>query len=99
MSLSLRDARTLRDALLSDSDWDASGHRYAEMHDNYYHRSRTAAAWFRAVFQEQTPEADARRRNALPLIAQDPTRVPDHLFSGPEMPLDDTVRARFFGES
>jgi 2-polyprenyl-6-methoxyphenol hydroxylase-like FAD-dependent oxidoreductase len=99
MSLSLRDARTLRDELMRQSDWDAAGHRYAELHDTYHRRTRTASGWLRAVFQEQTPEADARRRNALPRIAEDLTRVPDHLFSGPEMPLDETVRARFFGES
>jgi len=32
------------------------------------------------------------------LIAEDPTRVLDHGFSGPEMPFDETVRQRFFGE-
>jgi 2-polyprenyl-6-methoxyphenol hydroxylase-like FAD-dependent oxidoreductase len=99
MSLSLRDARTLRDELLSNSDWDAAGHRYAERHDAYFQRCRTACGWLREMFQEQTPEAAARRLRALPLIANDPTRVPDHLFSGPEMPLEDAVRARFFGES
>ena len=98
MALSLRDARTLRDALLSNSDWDAAGHRYAEQHDIYYQRCRTASGWLRAIFQEQTSEASARRQRALPLIAKDLTRVPDHLFSGPEMPLDDDTRARFFGE-
>ena len=98
MSLSLRDARTLRDELSSSSDWDVAGHRYAEQHDTYFQRCRTAAGWFRTIFQEQTPEAASRRKRALPLIAEDPTRVPDHLFSGPDMPLDDDVRARFFGE-
>ena len=98
MSLSLRDARRLRDALLSNSDWNAAGHSYAEQHDAYYQRCRTASGWHRAIFQEQTPEAAARRQRALPLIAEDLTRVPDHLFSGPEMPLDETARARFFGE-
>jgi hypothetical protein len=34
----------------------------------------------------------------MPLIAEDLSRVPDHLFGGPELPLDETVRARFFGE-
>jgi hypothetical protein len=34
----------------------------------------------------------------MPLITEDPLRVPDHLFSGPEMPVDDSVRARFYGE-
>jgi 2-polyprenyl-6-methoxyphenol hydroxylase-like FAD-dependent oxidoreductase len=99
LSLSLRDARTLRDELLRSSDWNDAGHRYAEQHDMHFHRCRTASGWFRAIFQEQSPEAVARRARSLPLIAEDPTRVPDHLFSGPELPLDDAVRARFFGES
>ena len=99
MALSLRDARTLRDALLEDPDWNKAGHRYAERHDHYFQRCRTAAGWFRAVFQEQGAEAATRRQRAMPLIAQDPMRVPDHLFSGPEMPLDESVRARFYGES
>jgi len=43
-------------------------------------------------------DADARRARAMPLIAQDETRVPDHLFSGPNLPADDSVRRRFFGE-
>jgi hypothetical protein len=34
---------------------------------------------------------------ALPLIMADPTRIPDHIMSGPELPIDDSVRARFFG--
>ena len=44
------------------------------------------------------PEAEARLARALPLLAQDGSRVPDHLFSGPDLPVDETVRRRFFGE-
>jgi 2-polyprenyl-6-methoxyphenol hydroxylase-like FAD-dependent oxidoreductase len=51
MALSLRDARTLRDALLANSDWNAAGNRYAEQHDGYYQRCRTAAGWIRTIFQ------------------------------------------------
>jgi menaquinone-9 beta-reductase len=98
MSLSLRAARTLRDALLSNSDWEAAGNDYAKQQDVNFRRCTTAASWFRAVFQEQTPEAATRRARALPRIVEDPTRVPDHLFSGPELPLDDSVRSRFYGE-
>ncbi len=99
MSLTLRDVRVLRDELLRNSDWDQAGHRYAEQHDVYFHNCHTATVWFRQVFQEQSPEAALRRQRALPLIAEDLTRVPDHIFSGPEMPVDDSVRSRFFGES
>ena len=99
LSLALRAARVLRDQLLANSDWDGAGHAYAEQHDSYFHNCHTSTVWFRQVFQEQSPEAALRRQKALPLIAQDLTRVPDHIFSGPEMPLDDSVRSRFFGES
>jgi menaquinone-9 beta-reductase len=98
MSLTLRDARVLRDALLSNSDWDLAGKRYAEQHDTYFSRIRTVCGWTRSLFQEQGSDASARRQRAMPKIAEDLTRVPDHLFSGPELPLDDNVRARFFGE-
>ena len=44
------------------------------------------------------PEADARRARAMPLIAQDPSRQPDSLFVGPDLPADKAARKRFFGE-
>jgi hypothetical protein len=54
--------------------------------------------WFRTLLQDPSPEAAALRMRAMPLIAEDPTRVPDHIFSGPNLPLNEQVRARFFGE-
>ena len=98
LSLALRGARTLRDALLRSEDWDAAGHDYARELDRYYGKLRTVAGWFREFFMITGPEADARRARALPLFGQDPTRVPDLLFSGPEIPLASDARARFFGE-
>jgi hypothetical protein len=38
------------------------------------------------------------RQKAMPLIGEDPTRVPDHLFSGPDLEVNDDVRARLFSE-
>ncbi|MGH8094437.1 MAG: FAD-dependent oxidoreductase, partial [Chthoniobacterales bacterium] len=99
MSLTMRDVRVLRDSLIASSDWDCAGHSYAEQHDTYFHRCHKACVMLRTVFQEQTPEAALIRQRAMPLIAEDPTRVPDHLIGGPELPVDDAVRARFFGES
>jgi 2-polyprenyl-6-methoxyphenol hydroxylase-like FAD-dependent oxidoreductase len=98
MSLTLRDVRTLSEKILSRNDWDAAGHDYAAEHDHYFAVIHTSCDWLRQVFQEQGPEADRRRALAMPLIAEDPTRIPDHIMSGPELPLDDNVRARFFGE-
>ncbi len=42
--------------------------------------------------------ADARRARAFPLLAEDPTRLPDLLGLGPAVSTDETVRRRFFGE-
>ena len=66
--------------------------------DRYYGKVRTIGGWFRELFMVTGPEADARRARALPLIGQDPTRVPDLLFSGPEIPVAPDSRVRFFGE-
>jgi 2-polyprenyl-6-methoxyphenol hydroxylase-like FAD-dependent oxidoreductase len=98
MSLTLRDVRALRDALLATSDWDAAGHAYAAEHDRHYDVIHRVDGWYADLFMELGPEADARRARALPLAAQDPTRFPDPPMSGPEAPHDDAVRRRFFGE-
>jgi 2-polyprenyl-6-methoxyphenol hydroxylase-like FAD-dependent oxidoreductase len=98
LSLTVRDVRMLRDCLLSHADWDEAGHAYAAEHDRYYGALHTATGWFWDLFFETGPEADARRAQAFPLIAQDPSRIPDFTVSGPEVPLDETVRKRFFGE-
>jgi 2-polyprenyl-6-methoxyphenol hydroxylase-like FAD-dependent oxidoreductase len=98
LSLTVRDVRVLRDSLLGHTDWDTAGHAYAEAHDDYYGALHKGTSWFRNVFYETGPEADARRARAFPLFAQDPGRIPDILVSGPEVPLDETVRRRFFGE-
>jgi hypothetical protein len=50
------------------------------------------------MFMAIGPEAEARRARALPLLAQDGARVPDHIFGGPDLPADEAVRRRFFGE-
>ncbi len=98
LSLALRDARVLSDELLSDADWSAAGERYASKHDEYYGKIRTVSGWFYDMFQRLGAEANARRARAMPLIAQDPTRPPDHLWSGPDLPLAPDARGRFFGE-
>lgn len=98
LSLAVRDARVLRDRLLESDDWTSAGKAYAEQHDRYYSVIRQVARWFTSVFLEQGAEADARRMRAFPRFAEDPRRIPDHLFSGPELPFDDEVRRKFFAE-
>jgi 2-polyprenyl-6-methoxyphenol hydroxylase-like FAD-dependent oxidoreductase len=98
LSFALRAARVLRDELTNNSDWSAAGHRYAEQHVHSFGACHMVEGWFRALFQDSSPEAAALRERATPLIADDPTRVPDHILSGPDLPLDEQSRARFFGE-
>ena len=98
LALALRDARALSDELLASQDWVAAGERYAARHDQHYGTIRMVSGWFYDVFQRLGPEAEARRTRAMPLIAQDPTRPPDMLFSGPDLPVAANARARFFGE-
>jgi menaquinone-9 beta-reductase len=98
LAMALRDACVLSDEMLADQDWAAAGDRYAARHDRHYGTIRTVSGWFYDIFQRLGPEAEARRARALPLIAQDPTRPPDLLFSGPDLPLGPDARARFFGE-
>ena len=93
-----RGSRTLRDALLSNGDWDVSGRSYACDQNRFYTIIRTVTGWLREFFLVTGPSADARRAHALPLIGQDKTRVPDLVFSGPDSPLAPDARARLFGE-
>jgi 2-polyprenyl-6-methoxyphenol hydroxylase-like FAD-dependent oxidoreductase len=99
MGTTLRDARVLRDALLRTPDWDKAGNEYAREHDRYFLNCHKVCGWLRTLFQDPSPEAGALRQRAMPRIAEDLTRVPDHLFSGPDLPADEAVRARLFGES
>lgn len=98
LSFALRAARVLRDELLSNSNWDTAGHHYAYQHQCSFRACHAVEGWYRAIFQDPSPESAALRAKAMPLIAEDPTRVPDHILSGPDLPSDDKVRARFFGE-
>lgn len=98
LSLTLRDVRVLRDALLRDDDWETAGRAYAKEHDRHYGVIHTVTGWFGDIFYAVGTEAEARRARALPLIARDRMRVPDHIVSGPDLPLSETTRRRFFGE-
>jgi 2-polyprenyl-6-methoxyphenol hydroxylase-like FAD-dependent oxidoreductase len=97
-ALSLRDARVLSEQLAATDDWQTAVRAYAKAHDGYYGALHRFTEWFWQLFLETGPIADERRGRALPLLAQDPTRLPDVLTSGPDLALDETVRRRFFGE-
>jgi 2-polyprenyl-6-methoxyphenol hydroxylase-like FAD-dependent oxidoreductase len=93
LSLTVRDARFLRDELLATDDWDAAGHAYAEKHDANYEAIREAEHWFTTVFMDPRPEAMAIRAKVLPMMMADPTIVPDTTMIGPEhAPVTDEQR-------
>ena len=98
LSLAFRDARALRDALVDCDDWDAAGDRYAEEHDQYFQTIVEVENWLDTIFLTPGSESDAIRARALPRIAEDPSRIPDHIFSGPDLPAGETTRRRFYGE-
>ena len=95
-----RDVRLLRDALLAYDDWEVAGRAYAAGHDRGYATIHTTEDLFTTLFLETGPEADARRARALPLISEEPDRVPDAFMAGPDAaPTDQSARMRFFGET
>jgi len=98
LSLTLRDVRVLRDQLLGTEDWEVAGHAYAREHDRHTQVSHAVNLWFQEFYLETGPQADARRARALPLIAEDPSRQPDAGFSGPDIPVNEAVKKRFFAE-
>jgi 2-polyprenyl-6-methoxyphenol hydroxylase-like FAD-dependent oxidoreductase len=98
LSLTLRDARVLRDQLRGTEDWEAAGHAYAKEHARYVHVNHSVNLWFSEFYLDTGPKADARRARALPLIAEDPNRQPDAGFSGPDISVDQAVKNRFFAE-
>ncbi len=98
LSLGFRDVRVQRDLLLANEDWNAAGHAYAEAHDRYFRTTLAVVGWFTEFFLGVGPDAEARRARARPLAREDPTRVPDHIVGGPDLPADESVRRRFYGE-
>jgi len=98
LELTLLDARVLRDHLLSSDDWNKAADAYAKDHAHYYGTMHTVENWLSELLISIGPDADSRRERALSLIAEDPTRFPDHIVSGPELPADEQVRRRLFGE-
>jgi 2-polyprenyl-6-methoxyphenol hydroxylase-like FAD-dependent oxidoreductase len=52
LSLTLRDARVLRDQLLGTEDWETAGHAYAREHDRYTEVNRAVNLWFSELYLE-----------------------------------------------
>lgn len=99
LSITFRDARLLRDALLENEDWEAAGHAYAGAANESYQHIKRVEDWQTLVMMDQSPEANTARMKVLPRLATDPTILPDTHFCGPELaPADEASRARLFGD-
>jgi menaquinone-9 beta-reductase len=98
LSLTLRDVRVLRDALMAHEDWGAAGHAFAAEHDRYYQLVRTTNDWFTQIVLQPGPEADALRARVLPQLETDPSILPDTQVAGPDLaPPTEAHRNRIFG--
>jgi menaquinone-9 beta-reductase len=97
LSLTMRDVRVLRDHLLAIDDWDVAVAAYAAEHDRHYRVMHEVTLAMKDLFMRAGPEYDALRARVLPRVGEDPTRLPDHPFAGPDLPWNDDVRARFLG--
>ena len=98
LSLTLRDVRVLRDALLQHNDWEAAGNAYAEERDRYYKVLHDVELWETDLLMETGQKADARRAKAFAAWREDRTRQLDVLLSGPLPAMDENTKRRFFGE-
>jgi 2-polyprenyl-6-methoxyphenol hydroxylase-like FAD-dependent oxidoreductase len=99
LSITMRDVRLLSQNLLAGDDWELACNRYAEARTDYFKRLIRVHEWIFDLFLGDGPAADKQRERALPLLAAQPDRMPDHNFSGPEMNCDANVRRRLFGEN
>jgi 2-polyprenyl-6-methoxyphenol hydroxylase-like FAD-dependent oxidoreductase len=98
LSITMRDVRELSENLLATDDWTLAGRRYAQARDVYFQTEVRVAAWLFEMFFGEGTAADRVRERAIPLLIAEPDRFPDHGFSGLDLPSDEQVRRRFFGE-
>lgn len=98
LSLTLRDIRALREAVLGTTNWVEAGAAYGQAHAAYFGNIRRVTRWLTDLMYEIGSEADAARARAFPLMATDRSRSLDYIAHGPETPSDEQARRRFFGE-
>jgi menaquinone-9 beta-reductase len=98
LSLTLRDVRTLRDRLAETDDWRTAADAYSAEHDRYRADLRRVHSWYSELWFGIGSAAETMRARVLPLLTEDPTRLPDFIGLGPEAPSDELARRRMFGE-
>ena len=97
LSLTLMDARHLRDHLLANTDWTIAADRYAADHDGYFERLHAVEDWWTEVSWAQGREADERRMRLFPRLVTNPDGLPDHVGLGPASTVGDDARAALRG--
>jgi 2-polyprenyl-6-methoxyphenol hydroxylase-like FAD-dependent oxidoreductase len=101
LSVCMRDARELRDALLRDADWDTAIEDYAERRATYFAVLREYARWMAVLRIEAGPEADERRARMNRAREVDPTQggFASIIAHGPDgLVADEAARRHLFGE-
>lgn len=101
LSVCMRDARELRDALLEETDWDIAIENYADRRATYYEVMREYAKWMAVLRIESGPEADARRARFNRARELDPTQggFAAIIALGPDgLVADEAARRHLFGE-
>lgn len=98
LSLAFRDAREVAHALQSHNDWTTAVQAYASSRHGYFDTIRTIENWHAELHLTPGPEASVRRRHAMRLWAEDPSRILDLPALGPANDMSEAARQRFFGE-
>ena len=98
LSMALRDARVLKEQLLTHEDWDEAGKAYSDARKHHFNVVHAMENWQTQLLMDTGPEADALRSQAMRSWREDRTRNPDTFLSGPGGPLGESDRRRFFGK-
>jgi 2-polyprenyl-6-methoxyphenol hydroxylase-like FAD-dependent oxidoreductase len=101
LSVTLRDARELRDLLLGEQDWSRAIGAFAARRAAYYAVVRECARWYVALWLEAGPEADTRRARAERARAADPGLGGFAALAGngPDgLVADEAARRHYFGD-
>jgi menaquinone-9 beta-reductase len=98
LSLTVRDVRLLSDRLAELGDLRHAADAYAADHDQMWGRLHHLHNWVSIMAFDTGPEADARRARAFAAIRNEPGRALDLVGLGPDQPVDDALRQRYFAE-
>jgi len=85
IAISFWHARRLRDALLTDADWEAAGQSYADAAGEMFGHIHRIEELFTELGMDPREEANALRMKVLPRMMTDPDATPDTFIVGPEM--------------